>query len=84
MNQEHQQGMERVQDMQFWGRMRGWTTNASGAVKTDKGGWSAGTAVITPRDVPVGLKEGSFVDVSPTSSRGRIAQAWIQQGAPCG
>ena len=53
-------------------------------MKGQKGGRSAGTAVVTPCDVLVAVKEGAKVDASPPASKGRLAHAWIQQGPPCG
>ena len=42
LNQEHQQGKDRIQDLQAWAKQRGWSLTAAPAVTTDKGGQSVG------------------------------------------
>ena len=84
LNQEHQQGQGKVQDLQHWSKEMGWSMAASKATSTDKGGWSAGTAVVTPRNVHAGVKEGIRVDMSTENSKGRIAQTWLMHVVPCG
>ena len=66
------------------GKGGGWEMHVAEAKKTAKGGWSAGVAVLAPRDVPPGIKEDCKVDPAPIEAKGRIALGRVQQGAPGG
>ena len=57
LNQDHRQGADRVWDLHHWGKGQEWAMHAAEAVKTERGGWSAGVAVLAPRDVPLAIKK---------------------------
>ena len=84
LNQEHQQGKEKLPDLQAWVKQKGWSLTAAEAVTTNKGGESAGVAIVVPRDVPAGVVAESKADLAIEGSRGRAVVSWLQHIAPGG
>ncbi len=84
LNQEHHQTADRKSDLQAFCRRIGWTAVVTPAVPGKGEGPTAGTAVVTPRHVPIGIQDGMDTDPSPPEARGRIACSWIQAVVPCG
>ena len=84
LNQEHQQGKDKLPDLQYWAKGQGWALTAASAIRTERGGDSAGVAIVTPRDVPAGLAPGCKADLAIDGSKGRAVMTWIQQIAPGG
>ncbi len=79
--QEHHATRDSLADLQSQVKELGWKLGPAEAVRTAKGGASAGTAVVVPSHVGWGaVRQGSWeIDAGPTN-RGRLAAAWVQAG----
>ena len=70
-------------DLQHDAKALGWTLVGSPAAKTKSDGTSAGVCIAVRRAKGIGDVGGRF-DLSPPSSPGRLAGAWIQAGRDTG
>ncbi len=84
LSQEHHQTADKKSDLQSACRRLGWAAIATPAVPGKGEGPSAGTAVIVPRHVPMGIQDGMDTDPSPPDALGRISCSWVQAVVPCG
>ncbi len=84
LSQEHHATTDRLPDLQNYVKRLGWRMSAVKAVATDRGGSSAGVAVLVPSHVSAGVDQAASLDGSPASSPGRFASQWIQELVPCG
>ncbi len=84
LSQEHHATADKVADLQSYAKRLGWRMSAVKAVATDKGGASAGVAVLVPSHVSAGVDQAASLDGSPANSPGRFAAQWVQELVPCG